>query len=73
MRPCLDSGKWTKVTKKWSLPLRCLEREVEETDVFTLGNVLPSAKEVELWRGPTSLRVSCLCLSCAGLLSPAAS
>lgn len=74
MRPCLDLRKWTEVTKEWSLPLRCLEPEVEETDVFTLGNGLPSPVEVELWVGPTfsrcwlSASVLCWCPEPCGLL-----
>lgn len=39
------------------LPLRCLESEVEEKDVYTLGNhnIFPSPKEVELRVGPACL------------------
>lgn len=51
------SGQETEVTKKKSLPLRCVESEVEETDVYALGdhNVPPSPKEVELPVGPPCL------------------
>lgn len=47
------------MTKRRCLSLRCLESEVKETDVHTLGNqnVHPSPQEVELWVVPTQTLV----------------